>query len=347
MNVNIEFIEIGAQAELFCIRARVRQCRLRGFLHHIAELPREQQAAFAGHERDFDCHRVAARAGDGETGRHADLVLFFFHAVHEFRGTEIFVERFSGNGCGRGFAFGDMARNFAAHLRDFAFEIAHACFVRIIANQAAQCFVRKFWFVNQPVLFLLARDDELFCNRKFFFFDVAGKFNHFHAVEQRGRNRVEQIRGRNENDFAQIVRHFEIMVAERVVLFRVQNFEQCRARVAAKIRADFVNLVEHENGIDGFRALHCLDNAPGHCADVCAAMPADFRFIANAAERHAHKTASQCLRDAAPHRSFTRAGRTDETQNGRRHFICREFAHGDIFQNAFFGAFQPVMLLVQ
>src|SRR5581483_7165474 len=106
------------------------------------------------------------------------------------------------------------------------------------------------------------------------------------------------------------------MVTERVVLLRVQYFEQRRARVAAKIGADFVNLIEHENGIDGLGALYGLNDASGQCADVGAAVSANFRFVANAAERNAHEISAQRLRDAAPHRSLACAGRTYKAQDG-------------------------------
>ena len=36
---------------------------------------------------------------------------------------------------------------------------------------------------------------------------------------------VEQIAGRNEHDFAQIERHFQIVIGKREVLFGVERFQ--------------------------------------------------------------------------------------------------------------------------
>ena len=105
------------------------------------------------------------------------------------------------------------------------------------------------------------------------------------------------------------------MVAERVVLFRVEHLEQRRRGVAAKIGAQLVDLVENEDRILGLGAAKALDDLAGERADVGAAMAADFRFVAHAAERHAHELAAERLGDRPRQRCLPDARRADEAQD--------------------------------
>jgi hypothetical protein len=73
------------------------------------------------------------------------------------------------------------------------------------------------------------------------------------------------------------------MIAERIVLLRVENLEQSRRRVAAKVVAEFVYLVQHHHGVVDARAPQRLNDATGQRADVCATMPAQLRFVAHSA----------------------------------------------------------------
>ena len=90
----------------------------------------------------------------------------------------------------------------------------------------------------------------------------------------------------------QIVFHVEVVVLEGAVLFGVQNFQQGGCGIAAEVGSHFVDFVEHEDGIFGAGLLHGLQDLSWHGADVGAAMTANFRLIANAAERHANELAT-------------------------------------------------------
>ena len=59
-----------------------------------------------------------------------------------------------------------------------------------------------------------------------FLLGVAGELNDLHAVAKCRLNGIEHIRGGDEHHVRQIERHAEIVVAERKVLLRVENFEQ-------------------------------------------------------------------------------------------------------------------------
>src|SRR5213078_2175284 len=105
------------------------------------------------------------------------------------------------------------------------------------------------------------------------------------------------------------------MIRERVVLFGIENFEQCRRRIAAIIRAQLVDFVEHHYWIVHAGAANRLNDAAGHRAHVGAPMAAQLSFVANAAETDALELPAHRPRDRSAQRSLADAGRADETKN--------------------------------
>src|SRR5262249_11782189 len=114
----------------------------------------------------------------------------------------------------------------------------------------------------------------------------------------------------------EVERHAEVVVHEGVVLRRIQYLEEGRRRIAAPVRADLVDLVEHEDGITGLRAAERLDDATGHGAGVRPAMPPDLRLIADAAQRHPRELSPQRSGDALAEAGFAHAGRSHEAEDG-------------------------------
>ncbi len=53
------------------------------------------------------------------------------------------------------------------------------------------------------------------------------------------------------------------MIGECVILRGIEDFEQCRRRVAAKIRTELVNLVQKNHGIATLDAAKRLNNPSG------------------------------------------------------------------------------------
>ena len=138
----------------------------------------------------------------------------------------------------------------------------------------------------------------------------------------------------------------EIIVAERVVLLRIQNLEQRRARVALNAGAEFVDLVEHHHAVARAGLADRLDDVARQRADIGAPVAADFRLVVDAAERHAHELAAHGARDRLAERGLADAGRTDEAQD-RRLALRRELAHGEIFDDAPLDLFQIIVVLVE
>ncbi len=117
---------------------------------------------------------------------------------------------------------------------------------------------------------------------------------------------VEHVGRGDEQHLRQIERHVQVVIAERVVLLRIQHLEQRRAGIAAEIGAQLVDLVEDEHRVLRLRAAQPLDDLPRQRADVGPAMAADLGLVAHAAERHAHElpleraARSTCASDVLP-----------------------------------------------
>ena len=63
------------------------------------------------------------------------------------------------------------------------------------------------------------------------------------------RDRVERVRGADEEHLGEVERQVEVVVAEGVVLRRVEHLEHRARRVAAEVGAHLVDLVDHEDRV--------------------------------------------------------------------------------------------------
>ena len=75
------------------------------------------------------------------------------------------------------------------------------------------------------------------------------------------------------------------MVAERAVLLGSRTSGSAAAGSAPKIHRHFIDFIEQKDPVVRSGIFDPLDGPAGHGSYVCAAMSADFRFIAHAAER--------------------------------------------------------------
>src|SRR5262245_64694178 len=123
------------------------------------------------------------------------------------------------------------------------------------------------------------------------------------------------------------------MIDERAVLLRIEHFEQGARGIAAEVRAELVDLVEHEQRVARAGATNAANDVARERADVGAAMPADLRFVAYTAERLAHELAAQRARDRLTERRLTGARRSGEAQD-RRACVALEAAHDEILEDA-------------
>src|SRR5580765_1905678 len=100
-----------------------------------------------------------------------------------------------------------------------------------------------------------------------------------------------------------------------MVLRRIEHLEQRRRRIALEPGGNLVDLVEHEYRVHRTRLLQSLHDPAGDGADVGAAMPADLRLVADAAERDADELPVHRPRDRLAERRLADAWRADEAEN--------------------------------
>src|SRR5207244_3993368 len=80
----------------------------------------------------------------------------------------------------------------------------------------------------QAVVPRLLGHEMLLCDGHLLLLGVAGEVDDLHPVPQRGRHRVDDVRGGDEEYPREVERHVQIVVAEGGVLLRVQHLEQGR-----------------------------------------------------------------------------------------------------------------------
>ena len=175
---------------------------------------------------------------------------------------------------------------------------------------------------------------------------VALQEDQFHAVKQGRRNRIQHIRGADEQGLRQIEWDIEIVIAEGVVLLRIQRLEQCRRRIAAEVAAQLVDLVEHHHRVVGFGSANALDNLARQRADVGAPMASNLRLVVHSAQRDALELAAQCTSDGPAQAGLTHSRRPNKAEDRPLH-IRLQLENAQIVEDAVLYFLQFVVILVQ
>ncbi len=136
------------------------------------------------------------------------------------------------------------------------------------------------------------------------------------------------------------------MVDERVVLFRVEHFQQRRARVAAEVLPHLAHFVQKEQRVAHAHLGHVLHDLAGHRADVRAAMAANLRLVAHTTQRHPDELAPGGARHRLAERGLAHAGRSDQAQD-RRLQAVDALLHREILDDALLHLLEPVMVGVE
>ena len=159
-------------------------------------------------------------------------------------------------------------------------------------------------------------------------FAVALQRNDLHAVLQRRRHGIEHVGRADEQHLRQIERHVEVVIAERVVLLRIERFKQRRRRIATEVAPQLVDLVEHDHRVVGFSAANALDDLARQSADISPAMAANLRLVVHAAQRDTLELAAQGARNGAAQAGLAHSRRSDEAEDRPLH-VGLEFEHAD------------------
>ena len=197
---------------------------------------------------------------------------------------------------------GDLAGDLATDAADLALEVADPGLARVLLDDRAQRGVGEAHpGALEAVLGELARDQVALRDVELLVGRVAGELDHLHPVEQRAGDRVEVVRRGDEHHLGEVEREVQVVVAEGVVLRRVEDLEHRARRVAAEVGAHLVDLVDHEHGVARARVAQRADDRPRHRADVGAAVAADLGLVADPADRDPLEAAAR-----APARSSGR-----------------------------------------
>jgi hypothetical protein len=152
----------------------------------------------------------------------------------------------------------------AQQLAELALEVAHARLARVLGDDRAQHLVGDLDLVlAQTVAVALARPQVALGDRELLLGGVAVEADHLHAVEQRPGDRVGDVGGSEEHHLAEVQLDVEVVVAEAVVLRRVEHLEQRRGGVAAPVGADLVDLVEQDHRVHRAGVAQRAHQPPG------------------------------------------------------------------------------------
>ena len=214
------------------------------------------------------------------------------------------------------FARRDPRRGLAQHGPELALEVAHARLAGVLVDDQAQRLVGdRHLVLAQAVALALARPQVAAGDRDLLRDGVAVEADDLHAVQERAGDRLRDVGGRDEQDLREVELDVEVVVAERVVLRRVEHLEQGRARVAAPVGADLVDLVEHDHRVHRPGVAQRAHQAARERADVGAPVAADLGLVAHAAERHADELAPGRAGDRLADRGLAGAGRADQGED--------------------------------
>ena len=244
-------------------------------------------------------------------------------------------------------ALGDLAGDLAADRADLALQVADAGLARVLLDDRVERRIGELDLRGlQPVGLELARDQVPLGDVELLLDGVAGELDDLHPVLERRRDRVEDVRRRDEEDLGEVERQVEVVVAEGRVLRRVEHLEHRAGGVAAEVGAHLVDLVDHEDGVPGAGVAEGADDRPGQGADVGAAVAADLGLVADAADGDALELAAERPGDRAAEAGLADAGRADEAED-RPWRLRVELADGQVLEDPVLDLLEVVVVLVE
>src|SRR5690606_9791663 len=316
-------------------------------LHDIAKRTGAGDTTLARYGHAFNGQQLTTDRGPRQTGNLTHLVLLLGTTKAVLAHTQVLLDALA-------FDLHRLLRiaqlvfldDLAAHLGNLALQTAHTGFAGIVANNVTNAVVIHFQLAGfQAVGLDLFRDQVLARDVDLLVLGITGDTNDLHAIQQWGRD-IHRVRGTDKQRLGQVVIDFQVMIVERVVLFRIEHFEQGRRRVATLVHAHLVYFIEQEQRIAHADFRQFLDHLARQRADVGTTVTTDFRFVTHAAERHAHELAVGRLGNRLAKRGFTNTRRTNQTQH-RPLYLADTVLHRKKLEDAVLHFLQPVMILIQ
>ena len=317
-------------------------------LHDVSELARENELALTRHQTDLGFEDLAAGLGPGEPRGDADLGLLALLARTELDLAEELADALGVHlDLALLLALHDLTRHLAADLGNLTLQVAHPRFAGIALDQGLQpFFLEADLILLQAVRLGLLGNQESFGDLELLVERITRDLDHLHPVLERRRDRMGDVRGGDEHHLREVVVDIQVMVVEGVVLLRIEHLEQGRRGITSKIHRHLVQLVEKKDGIHLPGLLHHLNDLTRERADVSAAVAADLRLVADAAQGETNEPASGGASNRLGERRLSDPRRSHEADD-RRLLLRRQLAHGQELQNALFGFVESVVVLVE
>src|SRR5918994_3387007 len=289
-------------------------------LHHVAQLAGEGQPGLAVHHAGLDEQDVAAGAGDGQAGRHPRDGGPLGRLAEELLASQVAADvAVVDDQRGAGLTAGDPGGRLAQQLADLALQVPDPGLAGVVADHGAQGALGDDHLVAaQAGLVELAGQQVVAGDGQLLVLGVAVQADDLHAVQQRARDRLDHVGGGDEQHVRQVQLDLEVVVAEGVVLGRVEHLEQSRGGVAAPVGADLVDLVEQEHRVHGPGLLDGPGDPAGLGADVGAPVAADLGLVTDAAEGDPDELAAHGPGDRLAQGGLADTRRADHGGDGPR-----------------------------
>ena len=226
MDVNVPFLQnLRLDAEVCRVRLDVLVGNRRRLLHHVTEVARHRQVAFARrrnrlNEKDFPTYRRPCQAGGNTNRAFVQRGLLLEHrGVKD--GDQILLRDFF-----RQLArLYELRRTVTDHLRNGALQRADTCLTGIVTNDAFDDLITELQrILFQTIFFQLFGYQMLFGDIQLLLQIVARNVDNLHTVNERGRDGAQAVGRGNEQHLRQVVTDFEIVVVKREVLFGIKHF---------------------------------------------------------------------------------------------------------------------------
>ena len=224
--------------------AHVGERRLCRFLHHVTELPREDEFALPAQDVDLRPQHIAADLRPRKPCDDADEWLLLLPRRMVLRTFQKLRKVRLRHGDGRRLPFDDAPRCLAAELSHDALQLAHPRLARIGADEhRIDACTDADVLCLQPVLYALTRQEMPPCDLDLLHLRIAREIQDLHAVTQRRRNARGVICRDDPEHLREVKRQLHEVIAERAVLGRVKNLKKRSRRIAMKVHGNLVHLI--------------------------------------------------------------------------------------------------------
>ena len=222
-----------------------------------------------------------------------------------------------------------------------------AAFTRIVRDDRVEDVIRKRHIpLRESDILQCLREEVPLRDLELLARGVALELDDLHTVQQRRRDRVEGVRGADEEHVTEIIRYVHVVIGKGIVLLRIEDLEKGARRITVEGARELVDLVEHHDRIRHAGLRDAIHDTTRHRADIGTTVAADIRLIAYATEGNAHVLAVQRLRDGLADRGLTGTRGTDKDEDGAG-LGLPEIHHRDLLDDTLLHLLHAEMLLIE